>query len=273
VSTRRRLSPWVVAAGALLVTAGGLSSCATDRPTLGKATVGRAAPTVVTTSAPVGDSSPVALSRPVSGSDLLGYIATPNGTPQVHTQASLQSPVVDIPATTDAGAPTTFAIVGDPTTGSAVPAWYQVLLPTRPNGTLGWVQATAVALTKTPFRIQVDLPTRTLTISKDGDAVFQGTIAIGTPENPTPIGATYVTELIRNTDPAGSYGPYAFGLALHSNTLTEFNGGTGQVGIHGTSTPATIGQRVSHGCIRMTNADITTMKNLALPLGVPVVIS
>lgn len=259
--------------GALLVTATALGGCVTDRPTLGKANVGRAAPTVANSSTSGVATTQASLDRPLTGSDLLGYIATPSGTPQVHKLASLESPVIDVPATTDAGAPTTFAVIGDPTTGGAVPAWYRVLLPTRPNGSVGWVQATSVALTKTPFRVAVDLGTRTLTVSRDGDAVFQATVAIGTPENPTPTGVTYVTELIRNTDPAGAYGPYAFGLALHSDTLTEFNGGSGQVGIHGTDTPATIGQRVSHGCIRMTNQDITRMKDLALPLGVPVTIS
>lgn len=206
--------------------------------------------------------------------DLLGYIATPKGSPDVHEAPEATSPSIDIGTKTEAGAPTTFAVVGDPTTAEATSrGWLQVVLPTRPNGATGWVPALTVAITKTPFRVFVDLPERTLRVEEDGAEVFETTVAIGTEENPTPTGGSFITELIRNRKSSGSYGPYAFGLALHSNTLSEFNGGPGQVGIHGTNTPATIGQAVSHGCVRLRNADITKMVDLALPLGVPVFIT
>ena len=35
-------------------------------------------------------------------------------------------------------------------------------------------------------------------------------------KNPTPVGASYITELIDNQAPEGAYGPYAFGLALQA---------------------------------------------------------
>jgi lipoprotein-anchoring transpeptidase ErfK/SrfK len=98
-------------------------------------------------------------------------------------------------------------------------------------------------------------------------------IAIGDTVNPTPVGPAYVTELIDNNEPDGAYGPYAFGLAMHSDTLSEFGGGDGQVGIHGTDQPSLIGQAVSHGCVRLTNADVEALVGLSLPLGVPVFIS
>ena len=151
--------------------------------------------------------------------------------------------------------------------------WVEVYLPVRPNGSTGFVPADSVTVAKTPFRIFVDLKDRTLRVEKDGTGVFTAEVAVGTKENPTPTNGTYVTELIQNTKPNGSYGPYAFGLALHSNTLTEFNGGPGQVGIHGTDQPQKIGQAVSHGCIRLRNSDITDLKDLGLPLGVPVFIT
>ena len=88
--------------------------------------------------------------------------------------------------------------------------------------------------------------------------------------NPTPTGASYITELLDTGNPNGTYGPYAFGLALHSETLTEFGGGDGQVGIHGTNTPRLIGQRVSHGCVRLNNDDMRRLVDLKLALGTPV---
>ena len=95
---------------------------------------------------------------------------------------------------------------------------------------------------------------------------------MGTGDTPTPVGEFYLTELLAPPNPNGAYGPYAFGLSGFSDTLTTFNGGPGQLGIHGTNQPNLIGTKVSHGCIRMSNENITALSQL-LPLGTPVQIS
>ena len=41
-------------------------------------------------------------------------------------------------------------------------------------------------------------------------------------------------------------------------------------GIHGTPEPGTIGKTESHGCIRVYNSDMKTLRTL--PLGTPVII-
>jgi lipoprotein-anchoring transpeptidase ErfK/SrfK len=51
--------------------------------------------------------------------------------------------------------------------------------------------------------------------------------------------------------------------------LHAFMGGDGTVGIHGTNNPGSIGQAVSHGCIRMSNPGISLLAR-TLPLGTPV---
>jgi lipoprotein-anchoring transpeptidase ErfK/SrfK len=260
-----------VAGGALALTIGVLpTGCSGSRPSLGAI-----APTSTASSTTTSTTTPAAAARPLGPADLLGYIATPLGTPSVYLDPSTSSKRIDIPAQTAAKAPTTFAVVGDASTPatSKNPGWYQVLLPSRPNGTTAWVPTTSVTVTKTPLRIFVDLTTRTLRVESDGTTDMTVPVAIGTLENPTPTGATYVTELIQNTNPAGSYGPYAYGLALHSNTLSEFEGGDGQVGIHGTNQPRLIGESVSHGCVRLTNDNVKKLVALQLPLGVPVFIS
>lgn len=178
---------------------------------------------------------------------------------------------IEVDVKTDLGAPTTFAVIGDPTASSD--AWIQVLLPSRPNGATAYVPRSAVQVTRTSMAVFIDLSGRRLRVEDGGNEVFASATAIGTAENPTPVGASYVTELIDNVEPDGAYGPYAFGLALHSDTLSEFGGGDGQVGVHGTNRPNLIGQAVSHGCIRLTNDDIETLVDLQLPLGVPVFIS
>jgi lipoprotein-anchoring transpeptidase ErfK/SrfK len=86
---------------------------------------------------------------------------------------------------------------------------------------------------------------------------------------PTPIGVYYLAELLKQPDPWGAYGPYAFGLSAHSNVLYNFGGGAGEIGIHGTNEPGALGRDVSHGCIRISNAGITKLARM-LPLGTPV---
>ncbi len=85
--------------------------------------------------------------------------------------------------------------------------------------------------------------------------------------HPNPLGLFYLTELLAPTN--SGYGPYAYGLSAFSDVLTSFGGGPGQIGLHGTADAASIGHSVSHGCIRLTNTDITTLAKL-LPLGTPV---
>jgi lipoprotein-anchoring transpeptidase ErfK/SrfK len=97
-------------------------------------------------------------------------------------------------------------------------------------------------------------------------------VAVGTTEAPTPTGAFYVVDKLTTGDPAGPYGLFALGLSAHSNVLTDFAGGDGQVGIHGTNDPTSIGQAVSHGCIRVPNEVSQTLNDL-VDLGTPVTIT
>ena len=128
-------------------------------------------------------------------------------------------------------------------------------------------------LTRTDLRVFVDLEGRKLKVERAGESAFEADIAIGTETDPTPTGPSYLVELIENVDPTNAYGPYAFGLSLHSDTQTEFAGGDGRVGIHGTNQPQLIGQRVSHGCVRLRNEDILTLVGMQLPLGVPIFVT
>ncbi len=254
-----------------LVDASAGSAPATSGATTSEATTSEATTSEATTSeattteaAPVDDGT-------LGPENLLGFIATPVGDPVVRAEPADDAAAIEIPAVTAAGAPTTFAIIGDPETGDGI--WYEILLPSRPNGARAWVPADSVTVARTQYRVFIDLGGRSLRVEDGGQEVFGTEVAIGETANPTPLGASYVTELIESIEPDGAYGPYAFGLALHSDTLTEFAGGPGQVGIHGTNQPNLIGQDVSNGCIRLSNDDIRTVVDLQLPLGVPVFIT
>ena len=145
----------------------------------------------------------------------------------------------------------------------------QVRLPVRPDGSTGWIEQRAVSLFADDWHLVVSPAAHTLEVRRAGHLVERVPIGVGRGVSPTPAGSYFVTELLQPTDPAGSYGPYAFGLSAFSPTLTEFAGGPGQIGLHGTNDPAGLGHDVSHGCIRVANAVITRLAH-ELPLGTPV---
>lgn len=278
----RRVSPLVAIVG-LVVLAASTIGCGTggaagpapaDRP--GSTTVDAPAASItsVVTDGPTPAGPPLDAADQELGPDtLLGFIATPVGDPVVVAAPDRDAEQIEVAGTSPLGAHAVFAVVGDPTEAAGRSGeWIQVVLPTRPNEGTGWVAADSVAISKTPVRVSIDLAARTLTVTDDGRPVLEAAIAVGTDENPTPVGASFVTEVVETPNPAGAYGPYALGLALHSDTLTEFGGGPGQVGIHGTNRPDRIGDAVSHGCVRLANEDIAALVDLGLPLGTPVLI-
>ena len=147
--------------------------------------------------------------------------------------------------------------------------WVNVLLPIRPNGTTGWLHASDVDIIPNPFHVVISLSAHTITVTHASSVIYTGPVAVGAPATPTPTGRFYLHVLLRAPDPTAVYGPYAYGLSSHSETLEEFNGGDGEIGIHGNNDASVLGQDVSHGCVRMDNAAITALSEL-LPLGTPV---
>ena len=138
--------------------------------------------------------------------------------------------------------------------------WINVLLPVRPNGSDGWVRRSDVTLTANQFRIEVRLGAHQIRVFDGEDRIMQAPIGVGTDNTPTPGGAFYIRSLIASTDPA--YGTYAFGLSGFSEVHETFNGGPGDIGIHGTSDPSTIGTDVSNGCIRLEDDNVVRLAGL-----------
>jgi len=182
-----------------------------------------------------------------------------------HPQVSLLART--FPATADYGAPQTFLIEHEQHQPDGV--WYQVMLPIRPNGSTGWVRARDVTVVGIDYRIRVHTGSLRLELLDHNSVVRTFTIGIGTVDTPTPPGEYYIEYLMRPTDQNTIYGHYVYGLSGYAPTLPNWPGG-GELGIHGTNDPATsIGKRVSHGCIRLTNQDIESLVPV-LPLGTPV---
>jgi len=197
-------------------------------------------------------------------------VARADGPLEVYAAPGDTEPHRTLPATTDFGS-TTVVLVAQVGEDDAE-GWLEVLLPGRPNGATGWIRTGDVELQDVAVAVLVDLADRELTVYADGEPVLTSGVAIGDAEHPTPTGRFFVTDKVRSQDPDGPYGPYALGLSGRSEVLTEFAGGDGQIGIHGTNDPDSIGQAASHGCVRVPNAVVRELVSL-LPLGTPVVIS
>ena len=166
------------------------------------------------------------------------------------------------------GGPHVLLVLGVRST-AADGVWYRVLLTSRPNTASGWVPAEAVQVTRTPYRVVVRLGARTLQLLRAGRVVGGWTVAVGTPADPTPTGRFAVSEIVRQAKPSGFYGTYIITLTAHSLKLSEFDGGDGRVALHGTNRASLLGQAVSHGCVRLSNAVATTLGR-TIPPGTPV---
>ena len=193
-------------------------------------------------------------------------IARADGPLTVRAEPAMDAAVVtQLPATTEFGSPTTLLVV------DAEPRWLEVQLPVRPNGSTGWIRQEAVELVAGDHRVEVDLADRRLTVFEGDAVVLETAVAVGAPDAPTPTGTFAVVDVLQSPDPASAYGPFALGLSAHSDTFSEFAGGDGQIGIHGTDDPSSIGQPVSHGCVRVPNDVVSRLAEL-LPLGTPVTV-
>jgi lipoprotein-anchoring transpeptidase ErfK/SrfK len=149
--------------------------------------------------------------------------------------------------------------------------WDKVYLPVRPNGRTGWVRARSVRLALDPYRVVVALKAHRVNVYKRNRLIHSERAGVGRSVLPTPSGTYFLVSLLKQPNPHGAYGPYAFGLSAYSNVLQSFGGGPGQIGLHGTDDASRLGTNVSHGCIRISNSGITRLAR-TLPLGTPVVI-
>jgi lipoprotein-anchoring transpeptidase ErfK/SrfK len=181
----------------------------------------------------------------------------------VYASPRAKRPRLRLPNRDENGTQTSFLVQ------SQRPGWLHVHLPTRPNGSTGWVRRDAVKLYDDRYLVVIRLRRHELELWDGHELAARYPVAVGTSSTPTPRGLFYVVELLQPSNPDGSYGPYSFGLSAHSNVLRTFAGGDGRVGLHGTNQPDLIGSSISHGCIRVRNESIRRLARV-LPLGTPV---
>jgi lipoprotein-anchoring transpeptidase ErfK/SrfK len=150
-------------------------------------------------------------------------------------------------------------------------AWLRVRLPGRPNSHSGWISAKGTRSAATPWRIEVSVSSRRVTVFRQGRAIRRFHAVVGKPSTPTPRGSFFVEEALA-LSPGAAGSPYALATSARSNVLQEFDGGPGQIAMHGTRHLAGApGTASSHGCIRLTTPAIAWLAT-RLGGGVPITI-
>ncbi len=153
------------------------------------------------------------------------------------------------------------------------PGWLYVRLAQRPNGSTIWVRQSDVTLSSTSYSIVVNLATMHLLVYDNGAQVFDFPAGIGAPDDPTPPGQYFMP--MQYPSPGPGYGPFVLVTSDHSDTITDWeNTGDAVIGIHGPITSyddsliGTTGAAISHGCIRLHDADLAQLS--IIPAGTPI---
>ncbi len=148
--------------------------------------------------------------------------------------------------------------------------WVRVRLPGRPNAHAGWIAARQTRQTATEWRLALKLSARLITVYRDGRPARRFRAVVGKPSTPTPTGHFFVEEPLAIPGQVG--GPFALATSARSDVLQEFEGGPGQIAIHGTDYLAgALGSAASHGCVRLSTSAITWLAH-RIGSGVPLTI-
>ena len=169
------------------------------------------------------------------------------------------------------GAQTVLPVLGHKTGANGV-RWLQVRLPGRPNGLIGWIARRGTTAAVTRWHLVVNTAARRVTVYQGGRPVQAFSAVVGKPSTPTPTGEFFVEEDIQlRASDAGA--PYALALSARSNIFQEFEGGPGQIAVHGLANIGGVpGTAVSHGCVRLDDAAMRWLVHRIGP-GVPVTIT
>jgi lipoprotein-anchoring transpeptidase ErfK/SrfK len=151
--------------------------------------------------------------------------------------------------------------------------WVRVQIAERPNTSSAWVPAEAVHLATTTTRIVVRLGNRRLELWRGDRRVMTFPAGIGRAETPTPTGTFAVEDsLVTPTADRGTYGRFIVTLTAHSDVLKRFNGGDGQIAIHGSGSLGRVGRASSHGCVILDDAALAAVFRAVGP-GTPVIVT
>lgn len=119
-----------------------------------------------------------------------------------------------------------------------------------------WERSSSVKAASDGVGVLIDVNEKKLYVLKNGEILKRYPIATGKPDTPSPTGDFVITRKDRWGEGFGS-------------AWLGLNVPWGKYGIHGTTSPGSIGQSASHGCIRMRNRDVDDLYKL-VSVGTPV---
>ncbi|MEA2422817.1 MAG: hypothetical protein QOF55_1916 [Thermoleophilaceae bacterium] len=173
--------------------------------------------------------------------------SAPDGRPLRSGAVPAQRPIT--------GTQTVLPVVDHATTASGE-RWLRVMLPGRPNEGKGWIEQRGTLAATTRWHLVVRTSRRQVRAYRAGRLVRSFAAVVGKPSTPTPRGRFFVEESVRML-PGSAGTPYALATSARSNVLQEFEGGPGQIALHGVGNlGGTPGTAVSHGCVRLADGPI-----------------
>lgn len=149
--------------------------------------------------------------------------------------------------------------------------WIGVISPQAGNGHVGWILQSTAAYVRVNWAIHVSLRRHQVAVLENGHVRQTYTVAIGRPSAPTPTGRFAVTDRLNTGDPTGPYGCCILALSAKSPHAIQGWGGGDRIAIHSTPDTSSIGQPVSHGCLRLTLPEGQWLLR-HVPLGTPTII-
>jgi lipoprotein-anchoring transpeptidase ErfK/SrfK len=144
-------------------------------------------------------------------------------------------------------------------------------LPQRPNGSTAWVPSADVSLASDTYHVVVNLSSMHVELFNHAQQVASFPAGVGTTTDPTPTGHFFV--VLFSAPPSPGYGPFVIVTSAHSNTISDWEeSGDAITAIHGPlgadAAIGTTGARISHGCIRLHDADLAQLRDV--PAGTPI---
>jgi hypothetical protein len=154
---------------------------------------------------------------------------------------------------TNAPTPTSLLVLASKR-GPSGRLFLKLLLPKRPNGSVGWVPADELKLHATTWRVEIKTGAKVGLVFHAGHVVKRFPVIVGASSTPTPQGLTAVQDRRKQANPNGFYGPWILALDARSSAYQEFLGGPGTIAIHGAGAGNPLGLAISHGCVRVSPA-------------------
>jgi hypothetical protein len=178
--------------------------------------------------------------------------------------------VAVLAATTEHARQTAWYLVLDAKQVGAA-CWLQVRLPAFPNDKVGWVLRDELVVEREYWQVEVDLSDRRVRAYAKGRLRLNARVVIGARATPTPQSGRFAPFALYDVV-RGDANAFTGSWQIATTALSPQNPAIGRIGLHGrggASLSAPLGTASSNGCIRIANADVSTLVRLITTARIP----